>query len=219
MLFAKLFWSCCCLLTTQDVSVKKHAAVATPVGKRLGGGDVRVRSQLGMLAFAVLLPSLPFHFCLFHRSSSGQKKRFVQIQAGAKGDRTWFPVPPLCVRARKVNVEKRGRMCACALDASSQSDAESLDSQHFLKTLVKMICFSDSLARKEGRLAKIWEDDLDIYLRPDRSNRGSNDFTSDMTWLTAAEDSTNWDAIKSDFRSSRLKQPARCLSPRLRQPN
>ena len=35
-----------------------------------------------------------------------------------------------------------------------------------------------------------------------------NDLTSDMTWLTSAEDSSKWD----DFISSRLKQPARATT-------
>ena len=59
------------------------------------------------------------------------------------------------------------------------------------------------------RLARRWEDDLNIYLQPDKSNRDNNDLTSDMTWLTAAEDSSKWDAMESYFISSRLKQPAR----------
>ena len=44
--------------------------------------------------------------------------------------------------------------------------------------------------RKQGRLAKRWEHDLNIYLQPDRSNRDNNDLTSDMTRLTTAEDSS-----------------------------
>ena len=39
--------------------------------------------------------------------------------------------------------------------------------------------------------------------------RDNNDRKSDMTWLTTAEDSSKWDAMESDFISSRLKQPAR----------
>ena len=47
----------------------------------------------------------------------------------------------------------------------------------------------------------------------DRSNRDDNDLTSDTTWLTTAEDSSMWDAVESDFISSRLKQPARPTTP------
>ena len=42
-----------------------------------------------------------------------------------------------------------------------------------------------------------------------QTDPGDNDLTSDMTWLTTAEDSLKWDAVESDFISSRLKQPAR----------
>ena len=41
----------------------------------------------------------------------------------------------------------------------------------------------------------------------------NHDLTSDMTWLTTAEDSSKWDAMESDFKSSRLKQPARPTTP------
>ena len=47
---------------------------------------------------------------------------------------------------------------------------------------------------KQGRPAKRWEDDFNIYSQPDRSNRDKNDLTSDMTWLKTAEDSSKWDA-------------------------
>ena len=73
--------------------------------------------------------------------------------------------------------------------------------------------------RKQGRAAKRWEDDLDIYFQPDRSNRDTNDLTSDMTWPTTADDSSKWDAVESDLKRSRLKQPARPLSPQRRPPN
>ena len=43
--------------------------------------------------------------------------------------------------------------------------------------------------RKQGRPATSWEGVLNTYLQPDRMNSDSNDFTSDITWLTAAEDS------------------------------
>ena len=74
---------------------------------------------------------------------------------------------------------------------------------------------------KHGRPAKRWEDDHNIHLQPNRANRNDNDLTSDMTWLTTAEDNSKWDAMESDFVSNRLKQPTRppTLSPRLRQPN
>ena len=49
--------------------------------------------------------------------------------------------------------------------------------------------------RKQGRPAKRWRDDLSIYSQPDSSNRDDNDLTSDMTWLTTAEDSWKWDAM------------------------
>ena len=62
--------------------------------------------------------------------------------------------------------------------------------------------------QKQGRPAKTWDDDLNIYLQPTRSNR-DNHFTSDMTWLTTAEDGSKCDALESDFISSRLKQPTR----------
>ena len=67
--------------------------------------------------------------------------------------------------------------------------------------------------RKQGRPANRWEDDLNIYLQPDRSNRDNTALTSNLTWLTTAEDSSKWDAMKSDFISSRLKQPARPTTP------
>ena len=67
--------------------------------------------------------------------------------------------------------------------------------------------------RKQGRPAKRWEDDLNIYSQPDRASRDNTDLTSDMTWLTSAEDSSKWDAMGSDFTSSRLKQPARPTTP------
>ena len=73
--------------------------------------------------------------------------------------------------------------------------------------------------REQGRAAKRWEDDLDIYFQPDRSNRDTNDLTSDMTWPTTADDSSKWDAVESDLKRSRLKQPARPLSPQRRPPN
>ena len=62
------------------------------------------------------------------------------------------------------------------------------------------------------------EDDLNIW---DRSNGDNDDLTSDATWHTKAEDSSTWDAVESDFFSSRLEQPARptTLPPRIRQPN
>ena len=60
--------------------------------------------------------------------------------------------------------------------------------------------------RKQGRPAKRWEDDLNINLQPDRS-------TSDWTWLTIAEGRSTWDAMESDFVSSKLKQPARPTTP------
>ena len=52
---------------------------------------------------------------------------------------------------------------------------------------------------KQGRLAKRCEDDLNTYLQPTRVLRVNNDFTSDMTWLTTAADSSEWDAMESDF--------------------
>ena len=61
---------------------------------------------------------------------------------------------------------------------------------------------------QQRRKAKRWEDDLNIFLRPDRYNRDNNDLTSDMTWLTTAEDSSEWDAVESEFISSRLKKTA-----------
>ena len=66
---------------------------------------------------------------------------------------------------------------------------------------------------KKGIPAKRWEDDLNICLQPDRSNRDNNDLTSDMTWLTTAEDSSKSDAMESDFTNSRLKQPTRPTIP------
>ena len=74
------------------------------------------------------------------------------------------------------------------------------------------------IGNKEDR-PRDGEDDLNMYLQPDRSNRYNNDLTSDMIWLTTVEDSLKCDAMGSDFRSSRLKQPARPPSPRLRQSN
>ena len=64
---------------------------------------------------------------------------------------------------------------------------------------------------KQRRPAKRWEDDL--YLQSNRSNRDNNDLTSDTTWLTTADDSLKWDAVYSDFISSRFKQPARPTTP------
>ena len=64
---------------------------------------------------------------------------------------------------------------------------------------------------KQVRSAKRWEDDL--YLQSNRSNRDDNDLTSDTTWLTTADDSLKWDAVNSDFISSRFKQPARLTTP------
>ena len=60
--------------------------------------------------------------------------------------------------------------------------------------------------RKQGRPAKRWEDDLNIYLQPDRTNRDNNDLTSDATWPITAEDTSIWDAVERDVISSRLKQ-------------
>ena len=67
--------------------------------------------------------------------------------------------------------------------------------------------------KQQGRPAKRWEDDLKINSQPDRSNRNNSDLTRDMTWVTTAEDSSKWDAMESDFISSRLKQPARPTTP------
>ena len=57
--------------------------------------------------------------------------------------------------------------------------------------------------RKQGRPAKRWEDDLNTYSQPDRTNRDNNDLTSDMTWLTTTEDtqttSTTHDLYQHDF--------------------
>ena len=39
------------------------------------------------------------------------------------------------------------------------------------------------------------EDDINAYLQPIRINRDSNDLTSDMTWLTTAQDGSKWDSI------------------------
>ena len=61
--------------------------------------------------------------------------------------------------------------------------------------------------RKQGRPAKIWLDELNTYLQPDRTNRDNNDFTSDMTWLTTAQDKSKWDATESDFISSTTHDP------------
>ena len=52
-----------------------------------------------------------------------------------------------------------------------------------------------------------------INLQSDRVNRDNNDLTSDMTWLTTAEDNSKWDAVERDLISSRLKQPARPTTP------
>ena len=59
---------------------------------------------------------------------------------------------------------------------------------------------------KQGRPATRWEDDLNIHLQPDRSNRDHKDLTRYMTCLTTAEDSLKRVAMDSDFISSRLKQ-------------
>ena len=67
--------------------------------------------------------------------------------------------------------------------------------------------------QKHERTAKRCEDDLSISLQPDRSNRNSNDLTSDMSQLTTAEHNSKWDAVESDFVSSRPKQPARPTTP------
>ena len=66
---------------------------------------------------------------------------------------------------------------------------------------------------KQVRPAERWEDDLNIDSQPDGTNRDINEFTSDTTWLTMAENSSKWDAVESDFASSRLKQPARPTTP------
>ena len=50
--------------------------------------------------------------------------------------------------------------------------------------------------RKQRRLAKRWEDDLNTYSQPDRANRDNNDLTSDITWLT----STTHDLYQHDPR-------------------
>ena len=63
--------------------------------------------------------------------------------------------------------------------------------------------------RKQGRSVKRWEDDLNSNLQPDRTNRDSNDLTSDVICLTTAEDIPKWDATESDFMNNRLEQPAR----------
>ena len=52
--------------------------------------------------------------------------------------------------------------------------------------------------RKQGRPPKRLEDDLNTYLHPDRTNRDNNELTSDMTWLSTAVDTSNWDATESD---------------------
>ena len=54
--------------------------------------------------------------------------------------------------------------------------------------------------------------DLNFYLQSPRSNKDNNDLRSDTTWLAIAEDTSNWDAMKSDFTGSRLKQPSRPTS-------
>ena len=46
--------------------------------------------------------------------------------------------------------------------------------------------------RKQGRPAKRWEDDLNTHLQLGRTNRDNNDLTSDMTWLTTAEDNSKF---------------------------
>ena len=53
--------------------------------------------------------------------------------------------------------------------------------------------------QKQGRLATRWQDDLHIYLQPDRSNRDNIDLTSD----------SKRDAMESDF----VKQPAIPTTP------
>ena len=53
---------------------------------------------------------------------------------------------------------------------------------------------------KQGGPAKRWEDDLDTYLQPDRTNRDNSDLTSDI-----AEDNSKWDAIDSDFISDKQR--------------
>ena len=53
------------------------------------------------------------------------------------------------------------------------------------------------------------DDDLNTFCQPDRTNRDKNDLTSDMTWLTTAEDKSTWDAVKSNCMNGRLKRPAR----------
>ena len=60
---------------------------------------------------------------------------------------------------------------------------------------------------KQERLAMTWEDDFNIYVQPDRSNRDNNDLTSDVTWLTTAEDSSKSDAMESYFISTTPHQP------------
>ena len=52
--------------------------------------------------------------------------------------------------------------------------------------------------RKQGRPAKRWEDDLNAYQQPTRSNRDNNDLTSDTTWLTTA-------SMESDFVSKQTR--------------
>ena len=43
--------------------------------------------------------------------------------------------------------------------------------------------FLDFFNQAKGRPAKRWEDDVNIYSQPNRSNRDDNDLTSDMAWL------------------------------------
>ena len=49
--------------------------------------------------------------------------------------------------------------------------------------------------RQQGRPAKMWEDDRDIYSLPDRSSTHKNDLAGVMAWLTPAGDSSEWDAL------------------------
>ena len=60
---------------------------------------------------------------------------------------------------------------------------------------------------KQGRPAKRWEDDLNTYWPPEKTNRANNDLTRDMTWLTTTKDNSKCDDVESDFTNNRSKQP------------
>ena len=76
--------------------------------------------------------------------------------------------------------------------------------------------------RSTGRPAKRWEDDLNIYVEPSKSNGDSNNLTSDMTQLTTAQDGPKWDFVWNvtlQAADSNNQHDPRLKSPRLRQSN